>query len=56
MVRTHRSLSARWLWCMRARHGCLEKKRGSLGTSSVVARGGGATDVTRWRGVVAAAT
>jgi hypothetical protein len=39
-----------------AHHGCLGRKRGALGTSSVVARGGGETDADRRQGVVAAVT
>jgi hypothetical protein len=56
MARTHRNLSTRWVWCTEICRGCLGRKRGSPGTSPVVARGGGAIDaVGRW-GVVAAVT
>jgi hypothetical protein len=40
MIRTHRSLSAQWLWCMRACRGCLKRRRGSLGTSPIITRNG----------------
>jgi hypothetical protein len=56
MTGTCRSSNVWQLWCTWVHCGCLGRKRGSLGTSSAVARGSGETNAVGQQGVVAVTT